>query len=52
MKWFNRLAAQKPLLAFFIKCTVLFYLLFMSIALAALHIVIAAEIHPFFYINF
>lgn len=52
MNWFMRLSVRKPLLAFFLKYTFLFTMLFMSIALAALHKIIAVESNPFFYANF
>jgi len=52
MKWNGKLVFKKQLLAFFLKYTLLFTLLFMSIALAALHNIIAVESSPFFYANF
>jgi hypothetical protein len=52
MKWFIQLSISKPLLAFFLKYTLLFFMLFMSIALAAFHSIIAVESNTFFYANF
>ncbi len=52
MKWFTKLSLSKPLLAYFLKYLVLFFLLIMSIALAALHNIVAVESNPFFYANF
>ncbi len=52
MNWFHRLMQEKPFLAFFLKYLFLFTLLFISVALAALHKVTALESNPFFYANF
>jgi hypothetical protein len=52
MKWFDRLTVKCPYTAFFLKYTFLFTMLFMSLALAALHKIIAVESNPFFYANF
>jgi hypothetical protein len=43
---------SKPLLAFFLRYLLLFFLLFMSVASVALHNIIAVESNPFFYANF
>jgi len=44
--------SKHPNLSFFLRYTLLFTMLFMSLAAMALHRIIASESNPFFYANF
>jgi hypothetical protein len=52
MKLLDRLLADKPALKLWLRYFILFLMLFISIALAALRHVISVESNPFFYANF
>jgi len=52
MSALGKLRIKHPHLAFYLRYTLLFTMLFLSIASAALLHVLATESNPFFYANF
>jgi hypothetical protein len=52
MDWLKKLLPGKQGLAFGLRYFVLFLMLFISIAMAALLNIISSESNPFFYANF